>query len=368
MVSKEPEPGRVRQRRPALAGSRERLPPLDAQARHRRPARQHLRRWRARSRRSFSGPVERLDRAGHQHRAGRHHAPGPDDPRAGRREDLTRSSSAPRRAGRSSRDDRPGSRSSEGSVSGPCQSSSHGRRRSRSLRPGGCPRDPGQASCRRRDDVRRRGGALRPGQRRAVARAGPGLAPGGARGGGRPAGRAGARPRRRHRHVERAVRRTPGATVVPTDLSLGMLRVGKQRRPGAGLRGRRRAAAAVRRRRLRRRDHLLRAAQRRGHPGCPDRDAPGDPARAAGWSSASSPRPTWAPFRRRLHRVPDGGAAPDRLASSRPTRRRTCTWPSRSAPGPTRPGWPRRITAAGWRDVAWRNLSGGIVALHRGVR
>ena len=27
-----------------------------------------------------------------------------------------------------------------------------------------------------------------------------------------------------------------------------------------------------------------------------------------------------------------------------------------------------RIAAAGWRDVAWRNLSGGIVALHRGRR
>ena len=40
-----------------------------------------------------------------------------------------------------------------------------------------------------------------------------------------------------------------GATVVPTDLSLGMLEVGKQRRPGAELRRRRRPAAAVRRRR-----------------------------------------------------------------------------------------------------------------------
>ena len=27
-----------------------------------------------------------------------------------------------------------------------------------------------------------------------------------------------------------------------------------------------------------------------------------------------------------------------------------------------------RIEAAGWRDVAWRNLSGGVVALHRAVR
>jgi demethylmenaquinone methyltransferase/2-methoxy-6-polyprenyl-1,4-benzoquinol methylase len=26
------------------------------------------------------------------------------------------------------------------------------------------------------------------------------------------------------------------------------------------------------------------------------------------------------------------------------------------------------ITEAGWRDVAWRNLSGGIVALHRATK
>ena len=27
-----------------------------------------------------------------------------------------------------------------------------------------------------------------------------------------------------------------------------------------------------------------------------------------------------------------------------------------------------RIEAAGWRDVTWRNLSGGIVAVHRATR
>jgi demethylmenaquinone methyltransferase/2-methoxy-6-polyprenyl-1,4-benzoquinol methylase len=32
---------------------------------------------------------------------------------------------------------------------------------------------------------------------------------------------------------------------------------------------------------------------------------------------------------------------------------------------PDQPGLAARIEAAGWRDVAWRNLSGGIVALHR---
>jgi len=28
----------------------------------------------------------------------------------------------------------------------------------------------------------------------------------------------------------------------------------------------------------------------------------------------------------------------------------------------------RLITGAGWQDVAWRNLSGGIVALHRATK
>jgi demethylmenaquinone methyltransferase/2-methoxy-6-polyprenyl-1,4-benzoquinol methylase len=35
---------------------------------------------------------------------------------------------------------------------------------------------------------------------------------------------------------------------------------------------------------------------------------------------------------------------------------------------PDRAGLAATITAAGWKKVAWRNLSGGIVALHRGIR
>jgi demethylmenaquinone methyltransferase/2-methoxy-6-polyprenyl-1,4-benzoquinol methylase len=34
---------------------------------------------------------------------------------------------------------------------------------------------------------------------------------------------------------------------------------------------------------------------------------------------------------------------------------------------PDQPGLAELIAGTGWRDVAWRNLSGGIVALHRGV-
>jgi demethylmenaquinone methyltransferase/2-methoxy-6-polyprenyl-1,4-benzoquinol methylase len=35
---------------------------------------------------------------------------------------------------------------------------------------------------------------------------------------------------------------------------------------------------------------------------------------------------------------------------------------------PDRQGLARRMYKAGWTDVAWRDLSGGIVALHRGTR
>jgi demethylmenaquinone methyltransferase/2-methoxy-6-polyprenyl-1,4-benzoquinol methylase len=35
---------------------------------------------------------------------------------------------------------------------------------------------------------------------------------------------------------------------------------------------------------------------------------------------------------------------------------------------PDQMGLAERIAASGWRDVAWRNLNGGIVALHRATR
>jgi demethylmenaquinone methyltransferase/2-methoxy-6-polyprenyl-1,4-benzoquinol methylase len=35
---------------------------------------------------------------------------------------------------------------------------------------------------------------------------------------------------------------------------------------------------------------------------------------------------------------------------------------------PDQPTLAAKIAAAGWREVAWRNLSGGIVALHRALR
>jgi len=35
---------------------------------------------------------------------------------------------------------------------------------------------------------------------------------------------------------------------------------------------------------------------------------------------------------------------------------------------PDQAGMARLITSAGWQNVAWRNLSGGIVALHRATK
>jgi len=35
---------------------------------------------------------------------------------------------------------------------------------------------------------------------------------------------------------------------------------------------------------------------------------------------------------------------------------------------PTQLELARRVAAAGWADVTWRNLSGGIVAMHRAER
>jgi len=78
-------------------------------------------------------------------------------------------------------------------------------------------------------------------------------------------------------------------------------------------------------------------------------------------------RPTWPPFRtvyveylmRALpalaRRVASNPTAYEYLAES------IRAWPDQKALA-------GQVSATGWRDVAWRNLSGGIVALHRAVR
>lgn len=76
--------------------------------------------------------------------------------------------------------------------------------------------------------------------------------------------------------------------------------------------------------------------------------------------------PTWQPFRTVYEeylmkalpaiatRVSSNAAAYEYLAES------IVAWPDQR-------GLARLIAGTGWRDVAWRDLSGGIVALHRGV-
>ncbi len=154
-----------------------------------------------------------------------------------------------------------------------------------------------------------------------------------------------------------------GATVVPTDLSLGMLQVGKQRRSGLsfvagdalrlpyadavfdavtisfGLRNVEDTAGALR--------ELLRVTR------------PGGTLVVCEFST-----PTWAPFRavyqdylmaalpRVAATLSSNPAAYSYLAES------IQAWPDQAALAAV-------LQDAGWRRVEWRDLSGGIVALHR---
>ncbi|GEL16361.1 demethylmenaquinone methyltransferase [Pseudonocardia asaccharolytica] len=78
--------------------------------------------------------------------------------------------------------------------------------------------------------------------------------------------------------------------------------------------------------------------------------------------------PTWAPFRAVYHDVVLGHLLPEvaRRVSSNPE---AYTYLSESIRDwPAQPELAERIAKAGWTDVAWRNLTGGAVALHRARR
>ncbi|MDQ1688828.1 MAG: demethylmenaquinone methyltransferase / 2-methoxy-6-polyprenyl,4-benzoquinol methylase [Frankiaceae bacterium] len=157
-----------------------------------------------------------------------------------------------------------------------------------------------------------------------------------------------------------------GAFVVPADFSLGMLRVGKRARPSlpfvAGDAMRLPFADAVfdavtisfGLRNVSDPDGALRELQRVTKPG-------------GRLVVCEFSAPTWRPFRtvyveylmRALPAVATKVSSnPDAYVYLAESIR---AWPHQA-------GLADRITAAGWSAVGWRNLSGGIVALHRGVR
>lgn len=78
-------------------------------------------------------------------------------------------------------------------------------------------------------------------------------------------------------------------------------------------------------------------------------------------------RPTWAPFRAvYLEYLMRALPAVARRVASNPDA--YCYLAESIRAWPDQPALAARLAAAGWRDVAWRNLTGGIVALHRASR
>lgn len=156
-----------------------------------------------------------------------------------------------------------------------------------------------------------------------------------------------------------------GARVVPCDFSVGMLRVGKQRRPHLGFT----AGDALR---LPFADHAFDAVTISfGLRNVNEPDAALMEMRRVTKSGGrlvvcEFSHPTWRPFRtiyveylmrvlppvaRKVSSSPDAYVY---LAES------IRAWPDQAALAD-------RITAAGWQKVSWRNLTGGIVALHHGT-
>jgi demethylmenaquinone methyltransferase/2-methoxy-6-polyprenyl-1,4-benzoquinol methylase len=138
-----------------------------------------------------------------------------------------------------------------------------------------------------------------------------------------------------------------GAFVVGADLSVGMLRVGRRSRPEVPLLAGDALALPFA-------DGALREMARVTRPG-------------GRLVVCEFSHPTWRPFRgaylgylmRALPRVARSVSSnPDAYVYLAESIR---AWPDQA-------GLARRIAAAGWHQVAWRDLTGGVVALHRAVR
>jgi demethylmenaquinone methyltransferase/2-methoxy-6-polyprenyl-1,4-benzoquinol methylase len=160
--------------------------------------------------------------------------------------------------------------------------------------------------------------------------------------------------------------RDRGAYVVPADFSVGMLRVGKRALPGLPF-------TAGDGTRLPFRDATFDAVTISfGLRNVVDFDLglrellrvtrPGGRIVVCEFSS-----PTWAPFRTvYLEYLMKALPAVARAVSSSPDAYVYLAESIRA--WPDQPGLAARLQRAGWEDVEWRNLSGGVVALHRARR